>query len=78
LNIWEKPRELGERCEELSVRKDAINGHPDFGFAAWCKRASSVFDLLKPRQMRLDVGEQSATKLGEMRAAPFDPEQLDT
>lgn len=34
LNIWEKPRELGERCEELSVRKDAINGHPDFGFAA--------------------------------------------
>jgi hypothetical protein len=37
-----------------------------------------VFDLLKPSQMRLDVGEQSATKLGEMRAAPFDPEQLDT
>ena len=23
-------------------------------------------------------GEQSATKLGEMRAVPFDPEQLDT
>jgi len=33
LNIWEKPRELGERCEEMSVRKDAVNGEPDFGFA---------------------------------------------
>ena len=37
-----------------------------------------MFDLLKPSQMRFDIGEQSAAKLSEMRAAPFDLEQLDT
>src|SRR5271165_6086770 len=77
MNIGELLRELRERCEKPVIRKNAVHRQSDLRFSTRGEGTSSLFELMKPRQMRFGVSEQHATSFRQLGFSTFQFQQLD-
>lgn len=64
--VWDEHREIAariqrERGEEPVIRENTVNRQSDLRFSTRGEGTSSLFELMKPRQMRFGVSKQHPT-----------------